>query len=527
MLLKRTKKSSDVQKNDSEITVGGESNESDQCDTTNEISSNKAELPGMTSAVNETTKSFNNSVVKRRVAGAFKKVKQTITVANLKSSWNTSSVSSLSRGKIEPSSGNSEESSWSEPQPLDNTSVDKVMNLDDFITSVLRQTEGETVEALYDKYLLPSLNERIRKDSSVQQNNANLETREEVSDKLMVDDDVNLDQLMNDAIKRSLTLSTSQVYKEYFESATNDKIYEQIVRLGDDFMNTDQSNEDNKVIGFILQNSETDGQELLPDCSNGENGFTDEKQEISVNNKENDLPLHGTWVECVLCLKWRFLEEILDPSLLIESWHCGLQQKYKTTDKSQTEANVYAINPCDEPQQALETDEISNSYVYTKFTAGSLVWAKLDGYPEWPAMIDCDATGQFAEFDEETREVIRYSVVFLDPNLVTRQSIRANRIRKYLYGEEEKISKSSRFYHALRRSIEEIEKASHMSLEERIYTYGYPYSENKNENMHEMKKIKKVSERKPSNKNLTGHKKSSPQSKKVCISTMTTHFLCR
>ncbi|CAH8842179.1 unnamed protein product [Trichobilharzia szidati] len=403
MLLKRTKKSSDVQKNDSEITVGGESNESDQCDTTNEISSNKAELPGMTSAVNETTKSFNNSVVKRRVAGAFKKVKQTITVANLKSSWNTSSVSSLSRGKIEPSSGNSEESSWSEPQPLDNTSVDKVMNLDDFITSVLRQTEGETVEALYDKYLLPSLNERIRKDSSVQQNNANLETREEVSDKLMVDDDVNLDQLMNDAIKRSLTLSTSQVYKEYFESATNDKIYEQIVRLGDDFMNTDQSNEDNKVIGFILQNSETDGQELLPDCSNGENGFTDEKQEISVNNKENDLPLHG--------------------------------------------------------------------------------------YPEWPAMIDCDATGQFAEFDEETREVIRYSVVFLDPNLVTRQSIRANRIRKYLYGEEEKISKSSRFYHALRRSIEEIEKASHMSLEERIYTYGYPYSENKNENMHEVRNI--------------------------------------
>ncbi|VDQ12049.1 unnamed protein product, partial [Trichobilharzia regenti] len=177
-----------------------------------------------------------------------------------------------------------------------------------------------------------------------------------------------------------LTLSTSQVYKEYFGSVTNDEIYDQIVRLTDDFMNTDQSDEDNKVSELILQNNETTGQELLPDCSN------------------------RTWVECVLCLKWRFLEEILDPSLLIESWHCGLQQKYKTTEKSQTEANVYAINPCDEPQQALETDEISNSYVYTKFTAGSLVWAKLDGYPEWPAMIDCDATGRFAEFDEETRE---------------------------------------------------------------------------------------------------------------------------
>nr|CAH8842362.1 unnamed protein product [Trichobilharzia regenti] len=320
---------------------------------------------------------------------------------------------------------------------------------------------------------------------------------------------------MNDAIKRLLTLSTSQVYKEYFGSVTNDEIYDQIVRLTDDFMNTDQSDEDNKVSELILQNNETTGQELLPDCSNRENGFIDGKQETSVNNKENDLPVHGTWVECVLCLKWRFLEEILDPSLLIESWHCGLQQKYKTTEKSQTEANVYAINPCDEPQQALETDEISNSYVYTKFTAGSLVWAKLDGYPEWPAMIDCDATGRFAEFDEETREVTRYSVVFLDPNLVTRQSIRANRIRKYSYDGEEKISKSSRFYHALRRSIEEIEKASHMSLEERIYTYGYPYSENENENIHERKKIKKVSERKPFNKNPTGHKKSSLQSKKM------------
>ncbi|VDQ01285.1 unnamed protein product [Trichobilharzia regenti] len=184
-----TKKPSEGQKNDSEISVGGESNESDQCDTTNEISSNKAESPGMTSAVNETSKSFNNSVVKRRVAGAFKKVKKTITVANLKSGWNTSSASSLSRGKIETSSGNSEQSSWSESQSLDNTSVEKVMNLDDFITNVLRQTEGETVEALYDKYLLPSLNERLRHDSSVQQNNATLETREEVLDKLMVDDD--------------------------------------------------------------------------------------------------------------------------------------------------------------------------------------------------------------------------------------------------------------------------------------------------------------------------------------------------
>lgn len=28
--------------------------------------------------------------------------------------------------------------------------------------------------------------------------------------------------------------------------------------------------------------------------------------------------------------------------------------------------------------------------IYNQFTAGSLVWARVDGYPWWPAMVDDD-----------------------------------------------------------------------------------------------------------------------------------------
>ncbi|KAG5448592.1 Zinc finger CW-type PWWP domain protein 1 [Clonorchis sinensis] len=178
----------------------------------------------------------------------------------------------------------------------------------------------------------------------------------------------------------------------------------------------------------------------------------------------------GTWVECVRCNKWRFLDQVLDPSMLDEAWHCGLQPKYLDGKKE-------VENPCEELQVELE-DVREGNYVFTKFTAGSLVWAKLDGYPEWPAMVDCDSSGRYAEYDEATGEVFRYYIVFIDPKGTTRQKVRESRLRKFsLSTEFQPRIVSSRYRIRLEKAVKEAERAMKMSLEDRIFTYGYPYPE--------------------------------------------------
>lgn len=82
----------------------------------------------------------------------------------------------------------------------------------------------------------------------------------------------------------------------------------------------------------------------------------------------------GTWVECVKCGKWRFLSDVYDPSIIPEAWHCGMQMKYST---------VSSNDPCAEPQPPLDDNLEKGKYVYTKFTVGSVVWAKLNGVYEF------------------------------------------------------------------------------------------------------------------------------------------------
>ncbi|KAA3674975.1 uncharacterized protein DEA37_0013685, partial [Paragonimus westermani] len=179
------------------------------------------------------------------------------------------------------------------------------------------------------------------------------------------------------------------------------------------------------------------------------------------------LPLPGTWVECVLCNKWRFLDEVTDPSVLDDAWHCGLQRRYNEDVEN-------ARNPCDEPQAELDDDEVENrKYVLTKFTAGSLIWAKLDGYPEWPAMVDCDATGRYAEYDQSTGEAFRYFVVFFDPKRVTRQCMRVTRIRKFTSASDTDLnSVPNRYRKRFELAVAEAEKASGLSPQYRIDTLG-------------------------------------------------------
>lgn len=46
-------------------------------------------------------------------------------------------------------------------------------------------------------------------------------------------------------------------------------------------------------------------------------------------------------------------------------------------------------------------------------------------------MIDCDGKGNFAEICPDTGDILRYRVVFLDPNNPTNQVLPASDIRKF------------------------------------------------------------------------------------------------
>lgn len=46
-------------------------------------------------------------------------------------------------------------------------------------------------------------------------------------------------------------------------------------------------------------------------------------------------------------------------------------------------------NKCSDPEVPLKSWQEAD-LIYNTYHAGSVVWAKLDGYPWWPAMVDDD-----------------------------------------------------------------------------------------------------------------------------------------
>lgn len=186
-----------------------------------------------------------------------------------------------------------------------------------------------------------------------------------------------------------------------------------------------------------------------------------EEKEIVIDTKLNQ----GVWVQCdkKSCLKWRFLQRVFDPQDIPEYWTCSMNRD----DPEQ--------NNCEAPEvdwMACVEDE-DDAFIFTDYNAGSIVWAKMVGYPYWPAMIDNDPDLEVFYDHLSTGVVLRYHVVFLDNN-VSRAWIKATNIHPF-NKDPNKFEDFSKvpFAGELKCAIEEANKALKMSVVERIQKFNF------------------------------------------------------
>ncbi|VDO89569.1 unnamed protein product, partial [Schistosoma curassoni] len=128
--------------------------------------------------------------------------------------------------------------------------------------------------------------------------------------------------------------------------------------------------------------------------------------------EKQDLP--GTWVECNFCSNWRYLPKVYDPSQFNGSWSCTLNPKYFKRLTANSTAKKCIHNPFEESED-LSAGKQGDQFIFEHFSVGSIVWVKIQGYPDWPGMVCYNSQGRYAEFDASSKEVTYYYVVFLNP----------------------------------------------------------------------------------------------------------------
>ncbi|CAH2073536.1 unnamed protein product, partial [Iphiclides podalirius] len=94
----------------------------------------------------------------------------------------------------------------------------------------------------------------------------------------------------------------------------------------------------------------------------------------------------GLWAQCDSCNRWRYLPQVVDRYELPLKWHCRMNPDTNLAD-------------CSSPEVPIDLRD-EEDLIHSRFTAGSIVWARLPGWPWWPAMVDdCPDTEQFYWLD--------------------------------------------------------------------------------------------------------------------------------
>ncbi|XP_064610300.1 uncharacterized protein LOC135474676 isoform X2 [Liolophura sinensis] len=181
-----------------------------------------------------------------------------------------------------------------------------------------------------------------------------------------------------------------------------------------------------------------------------------------------DIEELGTWVQCVNpdCLKWRHIKDVSDPSVLPEQWTCSMNSE-----------ELY--DSCDKPEEDFDDSIHLETFIYTHFVEGSVVWAKMIGYPWWPAMveIDPDIGEYFVSEPSNPMLPTHYHVVFFD-NKVSRTWVRTNNVKSFTQGNEpfqsvKGVLKSQCYKKEIDAARKNAEEALALSLKERLKKFSF------------------------------------------------------
>ncbi|KAJ8952142.1 hypothetical protein NQ318_018478 [Aromia moschata] len=124
----------------------------------------------------------------------------------------------------------------------------------------------------------------------------------------------------------------------------------------------------------------------------------------------------GLYVLCDICNKARYLPHVKDPLDLPDKWYCAMNPDD-------------AHNKCSDPEKADEDEEYLIENLYN---AGSVVWAKMDGYPWWPAMVEDDPDVEdYFWLEDNSMKPTWYHVTFFDSEAVTRAWIRPSNLKPF------------------------------------------------------------------------------------------------
>ncbi|XP_059057109.1 zinc finger CW-type PWWP domain protein 1-like [Achroia grisella] len=194
----------------------------------------------------------------------------------------------------------------------------------------------------------------------------------------------------------------------------------------------------------------------------------------------------GLWVQCDDCDRWRYLDHVIDSRELPEKWYCRMNPDN-------------TIASCSAPEAAIPLRD-EEDLIHSEYSAGSVVWARLPGWPWWPGMVDdCPDTEQFYWLDGFSDIPTYYNVVFFDSLEVTRAWIKPNQLKPYSINKKKmyNVLKNKKYMKRLEAAARQAEDANMLPLENRLSKYSF--INRYNGSINEPKKIMKESLKKFTN----------------------------
>ncbi|CAH0555932.1 unnamed protein product [Brassicogethes aeneus] len=127
-----------------------------------------------------------------------------------------------------------------------------------------------------------------------------------------------------------------------------------------------------------------------------------------------------------------------------------------------------------DPKEANKEPPYATTNIHSLYNAGSIVWARIDGFPWWPAMVDEDPDFKSYYWIEEGINIPTwYHVTFFDSACVTRAWVKPKDIKANILNLTPKSKYNKVFTKRLDYSIKEAKIASSMDLPERLKIYCF------------------------------------------------------